>query len=177
MICLIIGLPTYLHGCNNSIGGYCNRYSEKEISISDVGTYIYGTVNFENGTERKSCELLTGKAYPNTYKRREANKRNYPVGKKIDGYYDKVNGQCRTKNYASDLAIVGFVFLLYPVLFTVGCIALCIKLGICLLWTDISANSITRCKDCKECLNCYNWCNRCFDFACCNNVVPDGNVV
>lgn len=75
---ILIGLPTYLHGCNPSVGGYCDRYIEKEFTVTQTGDHLYGYVLFPitNSTmERDYCELLTGESYGNEYKKQEANKK------------------------------------------------------------------------------------------------------
>ena len=164
---ILVGLPTYLHGCDPYVGGYCDRYITKEFTVTQTGDYLYGYVIFPVNnvtTEREYCELLTGKAYGNEYKKQEANKKNYPEGYTEDVYFDELNGLCRLKSYASDLGIVGFAFLLYPTVVTIigflfviiTCVCGCCK------YTKENINpGLCHCiSRCMECINCYSWCDR-----------------
>ena len=61
IIWIIIGLCTYLYGCNPYLGGYCARYVTENILITTSNEHIHGTVNYHN--QDFQCERETGVAY------------------------------------------------------------------------------------------------------------------
>ena len=102
----IAGLWLYLYGCNSSVGGLCERYVQREITITSGYDVLHGTVLYENNT--KSCTFETGRAYLTHQSMKNYNKNTYPIGSTHIIEYDNSSSACKTTNYIENLAISGF---------------------------------------------------------------------
>jgi hypothetical protein len=108
-IFMIIGMCTYLYGCNSYVGGLCTRYSTEEYLITDSDYYISGKLNYMG--QNISCGLGTGIVYPTRFKTRMQHRDIYPEGSTHMIQFDTIDGYCKTESYVESLGMVGFVFL------------------------------------------------------------------
>ena len=110
IIFCIIGLGTYLYGCNEYVGGWCSRYSLEDFHVTDSGVFARGNVFYDGVNNR--CKLETGRSFANDYSARRYYNDHYPVNSTHEIQYDHFEGNCKTVGYTSNLAIVGFFFLI-----------------------------------------------------------------
>jgi hypothetical protein len=145
IIMILIGFPTYMCGCNNAIGPcvkYTKRsaivsgnecYQTKGSGISNnSGSKDDDTIGdncnvhvryFDHGqnvtcpiyrSDGDSCRgLITHMSDVNTCNK--LNTQDYPLHSKIYIYVDNVDGKCASHHYVNNLAIIGFIFLVFGI--------------------------------------------------------------
>lgn len=114
MIFLIIGLCTYLYGCNPYVGGLCSRYSVQDFLVTSSAYYVHGKVNYLD--HNYTCRLETGIVYATPFKTRVEHRDLYPVGSVHPIQFDTIDGYCKIDSYVENLGTVGFVFLVLAAL-------------------------------------------------------------
>lgn len=110
VVSLIIGMCTYMYGCNSYVGGLCSRYSTENFLVTSSSYYVHGDVEYQG--KNYSCGLETGTVYPTRFQTRVKMHDYYPVGSTHEIQFDTIDGYCKTNEYVSRLGIVGFSFLL-----------------------------------------------------------------
>ena len=109
LCCLITGYWLYIYGCDATVGGFCKRYRERNMTVTNGGEVVHGTVLYDNVVE--GCVLKTG-VVSFTESIKTYNDRTYPVGSVHNILYDDDDKSCLTVSFASNLAISGFVILI-----------------------------------------------------------------
>ncbi len=140
IIFIIIGLPLYMVGCDDKIGGYCNGFVKHKAQVINNKCYLttghntHGKLNDDDAIGfncnvyiqyTKHGRNITCPVYrsdsdncnPLVITRSQVNtcnklnNKDYPLGKIFNIYVNKVDGRCETHHYVQKYAIVGFVFL------------------------------------------------------------------
>lgn len=141
VIFIIIGLPLYMVGCDDKIGGYCNGFIKQSVTVINNQCYLtsgyvhHGKTSDDDGIGF-NCNVhvqytehdknVTCPVYRSdddhctplviTWKQvdtcNKLNNKDYPLGKIFNIYINKVDGRCETHHYVQKYAVVGFVFLM-----------------------------------------------------------------
>ncbi len=145
IIFIIIGLPIYMVGCDDKIGGYCNGFVKHTAMVIDnscdltSGYVSHGRsgsdddgIGFncnvhiqyiENGFNQ-TCPIYRSDSdncvpLVTTWRQvntcNKLNKKDYPLGKLFTIYVNKVDGRCETHHLVQKYAIIGFVFLIIAI--------------------------------------------------------------
>ncbi len=144
IIFIIIGLPIYMVGCDDKIGGYCNGFAKYTAKVIDnecnltSGHSSHGkssdddAIGFncnvhiqyiENGfnqtcpiyrSDSDNCSPLVF-TWSQVHQCNKLNKKDYPLGKLFTIYVNKVDGRCETHHLVQKYAIIGFVFLIIAI--------------------------------------------------------------
>ncbi len=146
IIFIIIGLPIYMVGCDDKIGGYCNGFVKHTAMVIDnscdltSGYVSHGRsgsdddgIGFncnvhiqyiENGFNQ-TCPIYRSDSdncvplvttWHQVNTCNKLNKKDYPLGKLFTIYVNKVDGRCETHHLVQKYAIIGFVFLIIAIL-------------------------------------------------------------
>lgn len=149
----VIGMCTYLFGCNDIVGGQCSRYSTESMTINRIGGFLPKGNLTHTGVE-KTCSLQLGQVFSSDHAMKEYTERIYPVGSIHDIQYDRFNGLCKTDTYVSNLAICGFTFFM-----------LIIVIWVIYFWYKCNKEENNCCKSCTN--SCKDCCGSCIDFITC----------
>lgn len=139
---MIIGLPLYMVGCDNKVGGYCNGFNKHTALVIDnecnlaSGHHTHGKtadddeigyncnvhVQYTEDGKNKTC-LVYRSDYDNcvplveTWKQvkkcNKLNKKDYPLSSLHTIYINKVDGRCETQHLVQKYARIGCVFLVF----------------------------------------------------------------
>lgn len=138
LISFIIGLPTFLLGCNPSVSNECVAYNtfngivyktkvyEKTCSrcskkdekgnckqtyyYSCWDAYVFAHHKNSNNQTTSSCKIQTANSYTSEYMAEQTTKK-YDIGEKVDWYKKKGTNECETGGTVITLWYVGIVFL------------------------------------------------------------------
>ena len=148
-------MSTYLHGCNDIVGGDCSRYSTEPMTITRIGGYM-PKGNLTHNGNAETCSLQLGQVFPSPHAMREYNERIYPVGSTHLIQYDRFTGECKTNSYVNNLAICGFTFFM---------LIICIWI----LYCTYSGVKSEYCEECCEtrCQTSGNCCHKYMDQVTC----------
>ncbi len=145
IIFIIIGLPIYMVGCDDKIGGYCYGFVKHTAMVIDnscdltSGYVSHGRsgsdddgIGFncnvhiqyiENGFNQ-TCPIYRSDSdncvplvttWHQVNTCNKLNKKDYPLGKLFTIYVNKVDGRCETHHLVQKYAIIGFVFLIIAI--------------------------------------------------------------
>lgn len=161
VIFLVIGLSTYLFGCNDIVGGDCSRYSTEAFTINRIGGHL-PRGNLTHTGKRHTCSLQLGQVFSSAHAMREYNERIYPVGSTHDIQYDRFTGECKTSSYVNNLATCGFTFfMLIVAVWVLYFIYMCNESGCCEDCSNWCTDLYKRCFNCITCASCREDCGEC----------------
>ncbi len=148
IIFIIIGLPIYMVGCDDKIGGYCNGFVKHTAIVIDntcdltsghrshgkssdddaIGFNCNVHIQYIANGKNKTCPIYRSDSdncsplvftWSQVHQCNKLNKKDYPLGKEFTIYVNKVDGRCETHHYVQKYAIIGFVFLIIAGVFIV----------------------------------------------------------
>lgn len=135
VLCLIIGFPIWMSGCNKYFGGPCVRYTPYDATVTSNECYIthgdhYGddvigcncnvhvkyvskqvpiTCNIYRSDQDECGDLV--QSYSQLKKCNILNTQDYPLNKNITIYVSST-GTCYSSHYVKRLSIIGTIFLI-----------------------------------------------------------------
>lgn len=148
IIFIIIGLPLYMVGCHDKIGGYCNGFNihlakvikndcklthghlnhGKTSDDDAIGYNCNVRVEYIKNNNNMTCSIYRSDADDCSYlvigqsqvkKCQKLNKKDYPINTIHPIYINKVDGRCETHHYVQRYAIIGLVFLILAGVFII----------------------------------------------------------